>query len=180
MKQTIITVIIIAIGIIVFWLVEPLFGDNIVNEELVVSVADRENEDLQDNDTQSSVSEETTTFEQDTDFSGREEPVNNQQPLVILQGSFKDGDATHTTTGNVYISGQDLSLANFRATNVPDGYVYLSNSLSADNFVSIGKLKGNVGNQNYKIPDSIDVADYKYVLIWCKAFSVLIGSAVIK
>ena len=30
-------------------------------------------------------------------------------------------------------------------------------------FLDLGKLKGNVGNQNYILPDDVDVADYEFV-----------------
>lgn len=41
----------------------------------------------------------------------------------------------------------------------------------------LGKLKANNGNQNYNIPSEIDLAKYDTVLIWCRPFSVLFGSA---
>ena len=43
--------------------------------------------------------------------------------------------------------------------------------------LTLGRLKTNNGNQNYNIAIGINVAKYKYVLIWCKDFSVLFGSA---
>ena len=70
-----------------------------------------------------------------------------------------------------------LRLENFRATNGPDLYVYLATDNSASDFVDLGKLKGNIGNQNYDIPEGTDFSRYDTVLIWCKAFSVLFGSA---
>ena len=47
-------------------------------------------------------------------------------------------------------------------------------------FVNLGRLKGNVGDQNYEIPDETDINSHNNVLIWCKAFSVLFGSAELK
>jgi electron transfer DM13 len=70
-----------------------------------------------------------------------------------------------------------LRLENFKATNGPDLYVYLSTDNSASDFVDLGRLKGNIGNQNYNIPEGTDFSRYHTVLIWCKAFSVLFGSA---
>jgi hypothetical protein len=68
-------------------------------------------------------------------------------------------------------------LENFKATNGPDLYVYLSTDKSDDNIVNLGRLKGNIGNQNYPIPAGTDLTKYKNALVWCRAFSVLFGSA---
>ena len=70
-----------------------------------------------------------------------------------------------------------LRLENFRATNGPDLYVYLATDQSASDFVNLGRLKGNIGNQNYDIPEGTDFSRYDTALIWCQAFSVLFGSA---
>jgi len=73
-----------------------------------------------------------------------------------------------------------LRLENLKVTNGPDLYVYLSTDKSASDFVNLGKLKANNGNQNYDIPVGTDLTKYDTVLIWCKAFSVLFGSVDLK
>ena len=70
-----------------------------------------------------------------------------------------------------------LRLEDFKSTNGPDLYVYLSTDTDATDIVTLGKLKANVGNQNYEIPDGTDLNKYNKVLIWCKSFSVLFGSS---
>jgi hypothetical protein len=47
-------------------------------------------------------------------------------------------------------------------------------------FVNLGRLKGDFGDQNYKIPEGTDLSKYDIVLIWCQAFSVLFGSGELK
>ena len=91
-------------------------------------------------------------------------------------------DGIHNAEGVAKIIALDdgtsvLRLENFRATNGPDLYVYLATDKSASDIVNLGRLKGNIGNQNYPIPTGTDLAKYNTVLIWCKAFSVLFGSA---
>ncbi|AFU58255.1 DM13 domain-containing protein [Candidatus Nitrososphaera gargensis Ga9.2] len=70
-----------------------------------------------------------------------------------------------------------LRLEDLRVTNGPDLYIYLSTDKQASDFVDLGRLKANIGNQNYDIPKGTDLSKYDIVLVWCKQFSVLFGSA---
>ena len=101
----------------------------------------------------------------------------------LLMGNFVDaGDGFHKAQGvakviNLADGRTFLRLENLKTTNGPDLYVYLSTGKDVSDIVSLGKLKGNIGNQNYEIPTGTDLAKYNTVLIWCKAFSTLFGSA---
>ena len=101
-------------------------------------------------------------------------------PLI---GNFVDaGDGFHKASGvakiiNLADGKTFLRLENLKATNGPDLYVYLSTGKNASDIVNLGRLKGNIGNQNYEIPLGTDLAKHNTVLIWCKAFSTLFGSA---
>ena len=101
----------------------------------------------------------------------------------LLIGEFVGvNDGIHNAEGMAKVIQLDdasmiLRLENFKATNGPDLYVYLATDNSASDFVNLGRLKGNIGNQNYDIPEGTDFSRYDTVLIWCKAFSVLFGSA---
>ena len=44
------------------------------------------------------------------------------------------------------------------ATNGPDLYVYLSTNKDISDIVNLGRLKGNIGNQNYPIPTGTDIS----------------------
>lgn len=46
-----------------------------------------------------------------------------------------------------------------------------------DNFISLGRLKGNQGNQNYEIPVGVDLRRYQSVVIWCRRFTYAFGAA---
>ena len=92
------------------------------------------------------------------------------------------GDGVHDAQGDTFTipleNGSNvLRLENFKSTNGPDLYVYLSTDKGASEYVDLGKLKGSSGNQNYDIPEDVDLDKYSNVLIWCKAFGVLFGSA---
>jgi Electron transfer DM13 len=102
---------------------------------------------------------------------------------TLRTGSFVGvGDGIHNAEGIAkVIPLQDrsniLRLEDLKVTNGPDLYVYLSTDKTASDFVNIGKLKANNGNQNYDIPAGTDLTKYDTVLIWCRPFSVLFGSA---
>jgi hypothetical protein len=44
-------------------------------------------------------------------------------------------------------------------------------------FVEIAPLKGNIGDQNYELPASVDLERFRAVTIWCKRFSVNFATA---
>jgi hypothetical protein len=107
---------------------------------------------------------------------------NKQQQKIITSAFIGAGDGFHNTEGVAKViplqdGGIILRLENFRSTNGPNVHVYMSTNKDATDFADLGRLKANNGNQNYNIPIGINVAKYKYVLIWCKDFSVLFGSA---
>jgi hypothetical protein len=99
-----------------------------------------------------------------------------------LSGSFAGaGDGIHNAEGVarvIHLDGSDvLRLEDLRVTNGPDLYVYLATDKQASDFVDLGRLKANNGSQNYDIPEGTDLSKYDTVLVWCKSFSVLFGSA---
>jgi hypothetical protein len=104
-------------------------------------------------------------------------------PQVLAMGSFVGvNDGIHNAEGMAKVvkladGKQLLRLEDFKATNGPDLYVYLATDDTAQEYVSLGELKANIGNQNYEIPEGTDLAKYNTALIWCKQFSVLFGSA---
>ena len=103
--------------------------------------------------------------------------------VELLMGNFVDaGDGFHKAEGvakviNLADGTTFLRLENLKTTNGPDLYVYLSTDKDTSDIVNLGRLKGNIGNQNYEIPAGTDLSKYNTVLIWCKAFSTLFGSA---
>jgi len=44
-------------------------------------------------------------------------------------------------------------------------------------YESLGRLKGNVGDQQYDVPRDLDLGEYTHVVIWCRAFSAGIAQA---
>lgn len=109
--------------------------------------------------------------------------IDQSTPQTGLIGNFIGvGDGIHNAEGLAKIlilstGSPILRLEDFKSTNGPDVHLYLSNNKQANDFIDLGRLKANIGNQNYQIPLDTDFNKYKYVLIWCQPFSVLFGSA---
>jgi electron transfer DM13 len=112
-------------------------------------------------------------------------------PRSLARGSFRSLE--HSTTGEAIVAAladgsRTLRLEGFETSNGPDLRVYLSAGSNdaffgreyGQDFVELGKLKGNIGNQNYTIPESVDLAQYRNAVIWCKRFSVGFGVATLK
>jgi len=69
-----------------------------------------------------------------------------------------------------------LTFDDLETDNGPDLRVYLVagevTGGSVGDFVDLGGLKGNRGDQQYEIPPGVDVSRYATVAIWCRAFGV--------
>jgi Electron transfer DM13 len=101
---------------------------------------------------------------------------------VVSKGDFRS--LAHDARGTALIieaSGGDtyLRFEEFEVENGPDLKVYLSRAKSdapedelAVEIVDLGELKGNVGDQNYLVPASVDLTMYRSAVVWCKRFSV--------
>jgi len=100
--------------------------------------------------------------------------------------------AAHKASGRASIYGaadgkQYLRLTDFTTSNGPDVHVLLGRSddqsLRQDvatgrlDSVELGPLQGNVGDQTYNLPASVDFGRYNTVLIYCERFHVVFGAA---
>lgn len=126
----------------------------------------------------------------DQDDPAAEDPVAEKpsEPVALATGSFESRNR-YTTTGAATAYAlpdgtRTLRLEDFETTNGPDLYVYLTAGDASDSdadldsdFVDLGDLRGNVGNQNYPIPDDVDLDRYDTVVIWCLRFTTSFGVA---
>lgn len=118
-----------------------------------------------------------------------DEPMQGEaQPVVLLSGAFRDVDSFHRGSGKATIyqlpDGQRVvRFENFHVTNGPALSVYLVKGTEgnvAAGYVNLGKLKGNMGNQNYAIPADVDRETYRSIVIWCVPFRVQFAIASLK
>jgi hypothetical protein len=112
-------------------------------------------------------------------------------PRTVASGELISHE--HSTTGSVRVvrlpdGSHVLRLENLETSNGPDLRVWLTDApvkpgkdgwhvFDDGNHVSLGKLKGNKGNQNYGLPDGIGLSRYTSVSIWCDRFDVSFGAA---
>ncbi|MFC8781947.1 DM13 domain-containing protein [Streptomyces nigra] len=99
----------------------------------------------------------------------------------------------HATSGSVRLveladGSHVVRLENLDTSNGPDLRVLLTDAPVTEGrggwhvfddgeYVSLGKLKGNKGSQNYVLPDDVDPARYTSVSLWCDRFDVSFGAA---
>jgi hypothetical protein len=109
------------------------------------------------------------------------------ESTVLAGGRFRSLE--HETTGRAQLvrlaDGRVLlRFEDLDTLNGPDLRVYLSEVPAGgdahaygEDFVDLGQLKGNKGNQNYAIPKGVDVTRFKSAVIWCRRFTVGFGVA---
>jgi Tfp pilus assembly protein FimT len=101
---------------------------------------------------------------------------------VLRSGELGYVDAIHNGKGPVRIvdvGGQRfVRFEDVMLTNAPDVHVYLSRETGGrwDEGTSLylGALKATNGSFNYELPTASDLASYQSVVVWCRAFRVLI------
>ena len=187
-RNAFIVLAIIAIPIIAvaWWLLEPLFRDDVVSEdfpmsataEMPVGMTQSEAEDIMQGMAKINMT-------QKEDMMGAMD-----EAAVLASGEFRDGDSFHKGSGDVALyklAGGDhvLRFENLDVTNGPDLRVLLSphadpmskSELNDAGFELLAKLKGNKGDQNYEIPADIDVESVNSVIIYCYPFKVIFSVA---
>jgi hypothetical protein len=112
-------------------------------------------------------------------------------PQPLVSGQFYS--ILHPTAGTatIYRMGDGtrvLRFTGFSTSNGPDVHVYIVASDDAKDiatvkqagFIDLGVIKGNIGDQNYRLGDDLDLAKYRAVSIWCKRFGVNFGAAALR
>ena len=113
------------------------------------------------------------------------------EPRTLAGGELISHE--HATSGSVRLveladGSHVVRLENLDTSNGPDLRVLLTDApvqegragwhvFDDGEYVSLGKLKGNKGSQNYVLPDDVDPARYTSVSIWCDRFDVSFGAA---
>lgn len=142
-KKIIITIVVLVVLTFGYWAISPFFIDKVVTESLPRG------------------------------FEGEVEVM----PKKIASGSFVGFDKIHNGKGEASVYELDGKKflrfeEGFDVNNGPDLYVGFGSGGEYVKGSEISKLKGNVGAQNYELPEDFSLENFDSVYVWCKAFSV--------
>ena len=109
---------------------------------------------------------------------------------LTAQGRFTDSDSSHRGEGAAKLfrlpdGAHLLRFEAFRVTNGPELHVLLAGNpepktkadLDAGRYVDLGRLKGNMGDQNYALQRDLDLSAFRSVVIYCLPFQVIFSTA---
>lgn len=190
---------IVVLVAVTFPLWSPYFINDVVDEafpnfssEELDSVREMPQEEQ---DVLVSMAEDNPEMAQDTarammdDDTEMNEDMPEDAPEVLLVGSFNFIDAVHNGEGTATVyqladGSRVLRFEDFRVTNGPQLHVILSRNAPdsifgdiGEDYVDLGPLSGNVGNQNYVIPDDVNLDEFQSVVIYCVPFHVIFSTA---
>jgi hypothetical protein len=116
-----------------------------------------------------------------------QQPSSGAPDRTLGSGEFKP--LAHHANGRASIlkladGRRFLRFEDFEVENGPDLKVYLSaapgdapEDALIEDYVDLGDLKGNLGDQNYAIPADTDLSKYRTAVVWCRRFSVGFAAA---
>lgn len=187
-RSLVVSLAILVLGALAWYLGSPLLLNRTVEEQLPFEVPSQaEMEAMPDSELEVLAEEvmETAAAMPDKPM---EEDMPEQELAIVKSGEIAGADQFHQGSGTATIfelpdGSQILRLEDFMVTNGPDLHVLLAagaNPMGREDlgeYIDLGELKGNIGNQNYEIPPGVELADYNSVVIYCVPFHVLFAHA---
>jgi len=104
-------------------------------------------------------------------------------PLNVVERRGAVKPASHSASGTARVvklgaGGRRLTLGDgFQIDPGPQVHVYLATDAGGGTFKDLGKLKGSKGDQQYRIPASVDLDRYDTLVLWCVPFTVSLATA---
>ena len=100
-------------------------------------------------------------------------------PVEVSSGSFYGIDHSAEGTATVYEQDGQYVLRFEDDTDIqngPDLFVWVLPTEDYEggtppDYLDLGKIKGNVGGQNYELPPEFDPAIHRTVMVWCVRFA---------
>jgi hypothetical protein len=159
--QAAVAVVLVAAGAFGWWTISPLFLTKTLNEDLPVRA--------------------TATVAPAASSVAATAAATPAGPKVIAMGQLQRVDDLHRGTGPVTLVEVDgktfVRFENVAIQNGPDLHVYLARGMGGaydgGRDLYLGALKATNGSFNYELPSGTPLGDYKSVVVWCRAFTVL-------
>ncbi len=174
----------VVVGFLAFGVfgVHTLFVDDVVDEEGPAFASGAVSQDVLDE-----IDEVMETEDIPAEVAADEADPMPGEIVTQFRGSFfslahpQEGTAVVLNDGTAqrFLRFED----DFAGDNGPDLNVYLTRAdggvgVGGDgDYVDLGDLKGNIGAQNYEIPEDVDLTEFDTVVIWCVRFGVSFGAA---
>lgn len=167
-----------------WWLGSPLFIDDVANEDFPLTASATIPENVTRGEAEQIM--ETAAKLDSPMMEDMTDTMAMSSTVSLKTGAFRDEDRVHKGSGSatVYRLEDDthvLRLEDLDVTNGPDLHVLLmvdpEGRDKSQGYVDLGKLKGNIGNQNYPISADIEPSDYNAVMIYCMPFHVVFTTA---
>ena len=111
---------------------------------------------------------------------------------VLASGEFQDLDALHYGSGTATIyeladSTRILRFEAFSSARGGDVRVYLARDPQprsalqlGDDYLDLGRLKGNIGDQSYFLPADHNLSGYRSAVVFCRQFNMSITVATLR
>lgn len=112
-----------------------------------------------------------------------------EEASILRSGYFIEIDPLHLGGGTATIyqkpdQSRVLRFEDYMSARGGDVHVYLSRDpeprtaveVGVD-FLDLGRLKGDIGNQNYTLPNNLDLSNYQSVVVFCRQFNAVITTA---
>jgi hypothetical protein len=110
------------------------------------------------------------------------------EPVLVRRGEFYGADDFHRGSGKALLyrladGSSLLRLEDFEVINGPDLHVILAiddrpyNHDTLGDYLDLGELKGNIGDQNYSITAGTDLDPYGSAVIYCVPFRAIFAIA---
>lgn len=178
-----IAIALVAVAVFVLWWFQPqkLFIDDTVSDTIPVVTAPPTTAAPSTDGATSSSGVSTPTIPATTT-----EPVSTE-PVELFTGDFVSLD--HGTSGVLRVleladGSRIVRFEGLDTDNGPDLFVYLTTNPAGgpesafdDDFVNLGRLRGNRGDQNYDVAADVDLDRFASVVIWCDRFDSAFGAA---
>jgi hypothetical protein len=183
---------IVVVGVAGWYFLSPLIIDRSVDEEFPFEIPDEAELAQMESSERADLEEQLlATAAAMPDKSMDESMPTGDEPTILRQGQFVDADSFHQGSGTVtlYLIADGstlLRLESFMVTNGPDLHVLLAEGAAPTDrdqlgeYVDLGSLKGNVGDQNYEVPADVDLDRYQSVVIYCVPFHVVFSTATLE